>query len=266
MCNGTKYQKKELLEITILGTGTSQGVPVIGCDCAVCQSDDHRDKRLRTAALVCCDGIHVAIDAGPDFRQQMLQAGLNRLDAIVLTHEHNDHIIGLDDVRPFNFRQGKKMPVFAGERVQEQLTERFRYAFQPQPYPGAPGFELHPVEKDKPFSVEGIQVIPIEVMHGNLPIFGFRFFDFTYITDARTIEPKELEKARNSRILVLNALHHTPHHSHLNLTQALHLIEELKPEQAFLIHMSHYMGLHREVEERLPPNVRMAYDGLKIQL
>jgi phosphoribosyl 1,2-cyclic phosphate phosphodiesterase len=254
------------LEITFLGTGTSQGVPVIGCDCEVCQSGDPRDKRLRTSALINIDGIHLAIDAGPDFRQQMLRADVERLDGILGRHEHNDHIIGLDDVRPFNFRYKQKMPVYASERVQKSLLERFDYAFAANPYPGAPGFELHSISKEEPFLAKGVSVQPLEVIHGKLPVLGFRIHDFTYITDAKFIAEEELEKARHSKVLVLNALHHRPHYSHLNLEQALEVIEKLEPEKAYLTHISHYMGLHERIDRTLPENVSLAYDGLKIKL
>ncbi len=254
------------MEITFLGTGTSQGVPVIGCECEVCRSADRKDKRLRTAVLIKYAGVHLAIDAGPDFRQQMLLAGVHSLDGILITHEHNDHIIGLDDVRPFNFRQGKKMPVFATKEVQNQLKKRFAYAFQANPYPGAPGFQLVTIDKMQPFSAEGIMVQPIEVMHGSLPVLGFRINNFTYITDAKTISSEEMVKAKNSDILVINALHHRSHHSHLNLSEAIEIIELLQPKQAYLIHMSHYMGLHEEVEKQLPPQIKLAFDGLTLHV
>ena len=252
------------LKITFLGTGTSQGVPVIGCGCAVCSSKDPKDQRLRTSVLITKGEVNIAVDAGPDFRQQMLRAGVQDLQAILLTHEHNDHVIGLDDVRAFNFRQWKKMPVYATLPVQAELKKRFSYIFDKNPYPGAPMVELRTLSKDEIFEVGNITFIPIEVMHGTLPVLGFRIGDFTYLTDVKTIEPTELEKVKGSRILVLNALHHTEHHSHLNLKEALELIQQLQPEQAYLIHVSHKMGLHESVSKSLPPNVQLAYDGLEI--
>ena len=254
----------EKIKITFLGTGTSQGIPVIGCDCAVCLSGDKRDNRLRTSALIQTEGKTLCMDAGPDFRQQMLRASVQQLDAILLTHEHNDHVAGLDDVRPFNFKQRKDMPVFATPQVLNQLKTRFQYAFAPTPYPGSPKIRLHPIEKDRDFEVEGIRVKPIEGLHGNLPVMGFRIGELTYLTDIKTMEETEKEKARNSKLLVINALHRKEHHSHLHLADALRLIEELSPERALLTHLSHRMGLHADLLKELPPNIGVAYDGLEI--
>lgn len=208
----------------------------------------------------------MAIDVGPDFRQQMLRAGVKDLQAILITHEHNDHIIGLDDVRPFNFRNWENMPIYATKRVQAELKHRFGYVFEKNPYPGAPMLQLHTISKDGDFEVGGFSVRPIELLHGHLPVLGFRIGDFTYLTDMKTISEVELRKVEGSKILVLNALHHKEHHSHLNLEQALTLIEKLQPEQAYLTHMSHRMGLHEEICKKLPPKVALAYDGLELKL
>lgn len=252
------------LTVTFLGTGTSQGVPVIGCNCEVCRSQDPRDQRLRTSILLTKGQTKVVIDCGPDFRRQMLCSGTNSLNAVVLTHEHNDHIIGMDDVRPFNFQQKSDMPVYASERVIKELKQRFAYVFASKPYPGAPRLQTIPIAKHTPFQIGTLQFQPIAVTHGGMPVLGFRIDDFTYITDMKTISEAEKNKIRNTRILVINALHHREHHSHLNLEQALAFIEEIGPEKAFLTHMSHRMGLHEEVNKTLPAGVALAQDGLEV--
>jgi len=254
------------LKITFLGTGTSQGVPVIGCDCEVCQSTDTRDQRLRTSAMVEWNGKTFVIDAGPDFRQQLLRAKVTDLDAILMTHEHNDHIIGMDDVRPLNFKHQKSMPVYAEERVQKELLERFGYIFAENPYPGAPRLTLAPIKEHENIIIEGLTIQPIRAWHGQLPVFGFRFGDFTYLTDLNKIDNTELAKVKGTKILALDALHHSKHHSHFNLEEALALIKILQPEQAYLIHVSHRMGLTEKVNAILPDNVRLAYDGLIVQI
>ncbi|MEZ4958570.1 MAG: MBL fold metallo-hydrolase [Saprospiraceae bacterium] len=260
----TNKLEKKPLKITFLGTGTSQGVPIIGCDCEVCSSCDSKDKRLRTSLLISSGSVNIVIDTGPDFRQQMLRAGVKDLKAVLLTHSHNDHVAGLDDVRPFNFKEFTNMPLYATLDVQTDLKKRFAYIFEENPYPGAPMISLKTISKRHPFQVEGIYFTPIEVMHGNLPILGFRVGNFTYLTDVKTIEETERKKIRGTQVLVLNALHHSEHHSHLNLSEALAMIEDLSPGHTYLIHASHRMGLHGEVSKKLPPHVSLAYDGLEI--
>ena len=250
------------MKVTFLGTGTSQGVPVIGCDCEVCKSDDKRDSRLRTSILISSNDTNIVIDCGPDFRQQMILAKVINLDAVLLTHEHNDHIIGMDDVRPFNFRSRKNMPVYATVKVQEQVKKRFAYIFAKDPYPGAPQLELHRIDKLNDFYVNDIHVQPIEVIHGQMPVLGFRFGSFTYITDAKTITEVEFSKMEGTSILVLNALHHKEHHSHLNLREALKWVKRIAPQKAYFLHVSHLMGKHAEINQQLPENVALAYDGL----
>lgn len=250
------------MKVTFLGTGTSQGIPVITCDCEVCSSVDFRDNRTRTSAMVEVDGQRIVFDTGPDFRQQMLRERVKHVDAVVYTHEHKDHTAGLDDVRPFNFKTKEDMPIFGEERVLEQIKREFAYAFAEKKYPGAPQILVSPIE-NKPFFVKGVKFMPIRVYHHKLPVFGFRIHDFTYITDANYIAPEELDKVRGTKVLVLNALQQTPHLSHFTLQEALELIEEIAPEKAYLTHISHRMGLHAEVSEKLPEHVEIAYDGLK---
>ena len=252
------------LKVTLLGTGTSQGVPVIGCECAVCTSADPRNKRLRTSALVSAGDTNIVIDAGPDFRQQMLRANVKRLDALLITHEHNDHVAGLDDVRPFNFKQKMAMPVYVTPKVGDELQSRYSYAFSSNPYPGAPVFALHNMEAGKVFTVAGISVLPLTVMHGTLPVMAFRIDDFSYVTDAKTIPSDTLAQLQGTKILVLNALHHSGHYSHLNLTEALDVIAKIQPKKAYLTHVSHHMGLYDEVSKSLPGNVLLGYDGMEI--
>ncbi|MGB3850130.1 MAG: MBL fold metallo-hydrolase [Tunicatimonas sp.] len=253
------------MKITFLGTGTSQGVPVIGCTCPVCQSLDFRDRRLRTSVHLEVDGQSLIIDSGPDFRQQVLANHITQLDGLLFTHQHKDHVAGMDDVRSFNFLQKKAMPIYARAAVVEQLEQEFAYVFAKDKYPGVPQIEVHLIENEA-FKAQGVPVTPIEVMHYKLPVFGFRVRDFTYITDAKTISAAEKEKIRGTRVLVLNALQHRQHISHLTLEEALELVTELQPEQTYLTHISHNLGLHREVESALPDNVALAYDGLTIHL
>ncbi|GAB3830612.1 MBL fold metallo-hydrolase [Pontibacter rugosus] len=253
------------MKITLLGTGTSQGVPVIGCTCEVCRSVDYRDKRLRVSVHLEVDGKSIIIDSGPDFRQQVLRERITKLDALVFTHEHKDHTAGLDDIRAYNFLQRKDMPLFAEERVLNQLKQEFSYIFSDYKYPGIPQVQLHPIT-NTPFEVEGILFTPIRVMHYKLPVFGFRIGDFSYITDVNFISEEELDKVRGSKVIVLDALRHEPHISHFSLQEAVEILQELKPEKAYLTHISHLMGLHREVEEMLPDFIHPGYDGQQIEL
>lgn len=251
------------MNITFLGTGTSQGVPVIGCNCEVCRSLDFRDKRLRTSLHIEDKGTSIVIDTGPDFRMQMLHNSIHRLDAVVYTHEHKDHTAGLDDIRPFNFKQQTDIPLFGSPQVLNQIKSEFAYIFAKNKYPGIPRVMMHEVS-NLPFDVMGITFTPIQVMHHKLPVFGFRIGDFTYITDAKYISPEEIEKIKGTKILVLNALQIKPHISHFTLEEALAFIEEISPEGAYLTHISHKLGLHQKVQTNLPENVALAFDGLQI--
>ncbi len=254
------------IKITFLGTGTSQGVPVIACNCAVCLSKDKRDKRLRSAILIESETTSVIIDTGPDFRYQMLREDVKKLDAVVFTHEHKDHIAGLDDIRAFNFQSGEKMKIFATERVQAALKREFSYVFADFKYPGIPEIELHTIDKSTPFQIGDIILQPIEVMHYKLPVLGFRINDFTYITDANFIAEEELQKIYGSKIIVLNALRKQEHISHFNLAQAIEMMEILQPEKGYFTHISHLLGKHEDISEELPQFIELAHDGLQIHL
>lgn len=251
--------------VTILGSGTSQGVPVIGCNCNVCKSLDFRDKRLRSSIHIEVNGKSLIIDSGPDFRQQVLRENISRLDALIFTHEHKDHTAGMDDIRSFNFLQQKDMPVFARKQVIDQLKREYAYVFAESKYPGVPQVEVNTVINE-PFSVEGVDLTPIEVMHYKLPVFGYRIGDFAYITDMKTISDKEFQKLKGVEILVVNALQKTPHISHLTLEEAVDFAEKVGAKKTYLTHLSHKMGKHSEVEKELPDNISIAYDGLKIEL
>lgn len=253
------------MQITFLGTGTSQGVPVIACNCVVCSSADSRDQRLRSSILIEDKGVTVVIDSGPDFRQQMLRTGVKHLDGLVFTHEHKDHIAGMDDIRAFNYFQKEPIDVFASDRVQQAIIREFPYIFSDFKYPGIPEINLVTIDK-MPFDVKGLKMQPIEVMHMKMAVLGFRMGDFTYITDANFITPEEKEKIKGSKIIVLNALRKEKHVSHFNLEEAVQLIDELQPEQAYFTHISHQLGRHEEINKELPSHIRLAYDGMKINI
>lgn len=253
------------LRITFLGTGTSIGVPIISCDCKVCTSTNPKDKRLRTSVLFSYREKNVVIDCGPDFRMQMLNAKVKDLDAILLTHEHRDHIAGLDDVRAFNYVLNKPIQLFLSSRVLENVKVEFPYIFTPGAYQGAPKLELHNLI-NKEFDIAGFRVIPLLVMHSDMPVFGFRIGDFSYITDANFIPEETFEKLKGTNILVLNALRKRKHPSHFCLSEALDMIEKIKPKKAYLTHLGHYIGLHEKVNQELPKNVELAYDGLIIDI
>ncbi|MFA6275306.1 MAG: MBL fold metallo-hydrolase [Pedobacter sp.] len=253
------------MKITFLGTGTSQGIPVIGCSCSVCLSADKRDKRLRVSVLVETDDKIIVIDSGPDFRYQMLRAGVKDLDAILFTHEHKDHVAGLDDIRPFNYILKKKIDIYAAERVQEALKREFSYIFADIKYHGLPQINLHTVN-DKPFKVGETSITPIDVLHYKLPVLGYRFKDFTYITDAKTISEESLTKIKGSKYLVINALQKEEHISHFTLDEAIAFANKAGAEKTYFTHMSHNLGLHADIEKELPNHIKLAYDGLSFEL
>ncbi|TBX70216.1 MBL fold metallo-hydrolase [Flavobacterium silvisoli] len=255
------------MQVYFLGTGTSQGIPVIGSNHPVCKSTDLKDKRLRVSVWITWDDNSIVIDCGPDFRQQMLTSECHRLDAILFTHEHADHTAGLDDIRPFFFRQKKDIPIYGHKRVLENLKTRFDYIFKTEnKYPGAPGVETFEVKNNQEFTIGNTKITPINVNHGNLTVFGYRIQDFVYLTDVKSIDDSEFEKLRGVKVLVVNALREESHHSHFSLQDALDFIHLVQPERAYLTHISHLMGFHEEIQQRLPANVYLAYDNLKITL
>ena len=253
------------MKITFLGTGTSQGVPVIACPCAVCASTDSKDKRLRSSVLIEDAGKVYVIDTGPDFRYQMLREKVKQLDGVIFTHEHKDHVAGFDDIRAFNFVLKKKVDVYATANVQIALRREFPYIFDGTDYPGLPQINMFTID-NQPFKINSTEFIPIEVKHFKLPVLGFRVGDFTYITDASFIPEEEKEKIKGSKILVLNALRREDHISHFTFEQAIAMVNELKPEKAYFTHISHQLGLHKEVEKELPENISLAYDGLSFEV
>lgn len=255
-----------MIKITFLGTGTSQGIPVIGSDHPVSFSDDLKDKRLRSSILIEYKDFNFVIDCGPDFRQQMLRTNCRKLDAIIFTHEHADHTTGIDDVRPYFFRQGK-IPIYLHERVLNSLHNRFAYIFDPkQKYPGAPDFEVNLITNENDFQILGLNITPIEAVHYKLPVLGFRLGKFAYLTDVKTISDKEMLKLNGLDTLVINALRYESHPSHLNIEEALEIIDQVKPKQTFFTHISHNMGFHEEVCSSLPKSVSLAFDGLVLEV
>ncbi len=255
----------EPFKITVLGSGTSQGVPVIACKCAVCTSTDAKDKRLRSSIMLTVNGRNYVIDSGPDFRQQMLRENVTTLDAIIYTHEHKDHVAGMDDVRAFNFIEKKDMQIYCSENVEKALHREFHYVFEAVKYPGVPSVNIQLISKEKEFSLtKELAVIPIEVMHYKMPVLGFRIGGFAYITDAKTITENEKIKLKGVKVLILNALRKEEHISHFNLAQALALIEEIQPEKTYLTHISHLFGKQDDIESLLPKNVFVAFDGMKL--
>lgn len=253
-----------LISITFLGTGTSTGVPVVACDCEVCRSADKRDQRLRTSALVQIMEQNLVIDCGPDFRYQMIREKVEDISAILFTHGHRDHIAGLDDVRAFNYVLNKTVDIYASQEVVNAIQTEFPYIFTEKRFFAAPQLRFNIID-NKPFSINSILINPIEVLHHQLKVFGFRIGDFTYITDANYIAGEELEKVKGSRVMVINALRKSRHISHFSLEEAVEIIQQINPQQAFITHLSHFIGLHSKIQESLPPNVFLAYDGLKIE-
>ncbi|WP_188370688.1 MBL fold metallo-hydrolase [Muriicola marianensis] len=254
------------MKLTFLGTGTSQGIPVIGSTHPVCLSDNPKDKRLRVSVLISWEDYNFVIDCGPDFRQQMLRHQVRKLDGILFTHEHADHTAGIDDIRPFFFRQGD-IPIYAHQRVVDNLRKRFDYIFSDEDrYPGAPAVKVNIVENDKPFRVGNMQAHPIEAYHNRLQVFGYRIGGMAYLTDVKSIEYKEIEKIKGVKVLIVNALREEPHHSHFNLDEALAFVEKVEPQVAYFTHISHLLGFHDEVEKSLPDHVNLAYDNLTVNL
>ena len=254
------------MKVYFLGTGTSQGIPVIGSQHPVCYSQDQKDKRLRVSVWIEWDNNSFVIDCGPDFRQQMLTSGCSRIDAILFTHEHSDHTAGLDDIRPFFFKQGD-IPIYGHERVLKNLKKRFDYIFETEnKYPGSPGVSPIEVENDVLIEIDSKKIIPINAMHGDLQVFGYRFDNFAYLTDVKTIETTQVNKLKNLEVLVINALREEHHNTHFNLQEALDFINIVQPKKAYLTHISHTFGFHEEVQKKLPKNVFLAYDNLIINI
>jgi phosphoribosyl 1,2-cyclic phosphate phosphodiesterase len=254
------------VKVTVLGTGTSTGVPMVACNCEVCKSSNIKDKRLRCSILIQSASTTIVIDTTPDFRQQMLQHNIQKLDAVVFTHPHKDHIAGLDDVKAFNFFQQQPMPVYANELTQVAIKREFYYVFTEEKYPGIPQLELQRIDEKNEIIIGDITLTPILVWHLKMPVLGFRIGDFTYITDANNIEAQELQKIIGSKILILNALRKEEHISHFNLQQAIDLSKQLKVPQTYFTHISHQMGLHENVNNLLPNGCALAYDGLELEV
>ena len=254
------------VKVTFLGTVTSQGVPLIACNCKVCSSNDPLDKRLRTSVKVEVNNTTIIIDSGPDFRQQMLRSETKKIDALIFTHEHKDHIAGMDDIRAFNYVHKLPVDVFASEQVQVALRREYQYIFADFKYPGIPEINLFTIANNQNFKVNDIEITPIEVLHYKLPVLGFRIGDFTYITDANAISDSEKEKIKGSKVLVLNALRHEKHISHFTLSEAIALVQELDVPEAYFTHISQQLGLHHEVDATLPEGMHLAYDGLSVNI
>ncbi|TXC78659.1 MBL fold metallo-hydrolase [Luteibaculum oceani] len=253
------------MQLTFLGTGTSAGVPLIGCHCEVCTSTNLKDKRLRSSVWISDDDTSIVIDTGPDFRSQMLQYGVEKLDAVVFTHEHRDHIAGLDDTRPYFFWSGKPMQIFCESAVEKAIKRDFYYAFQENPYPGSPQFDLHQIEENKSFKVGGIEILPLRVIHGELPVLGFKIKELAYITDANALSAETEKAIDGCDILILNALRIEGHHSHYNLEEAIAVAEKSRAKKVYFTHVSHQLGTTESVEKLLPKNMSLAYDGQVIQ-
>lgn len=252
------------MKVTFLGSGTSQGVPVIGCTCEVCSSLDYRDKRLRSSIHIAIEGNSFVIDTGPDFRQQMLREKINKLDAVIFTHAHRDHTAGLDDVRAYNFLQQADMPIYGTKDVIAQLQKEYSYAFVKDSYPGLPRLNVFEIT-DTPFEINNITVTPLPVRHLHLPVFGYRIGNFSYITDANYISDETLERLKGTDVLILNALQKQPHISHFNLEQAIEQIEKIKPVKTYFTHISHKLGTYSDILKELPAHIHLGYDGLKIE-
>lgn len=257
-------KKQSLFRIYFLGTGTSQGIPIIGSNHPVCKSRDTKDKRLRVSVWISWENYSFVFDCGPDFRQQMLVSNCPKVDGILFTHEHADHTAGIDDIRPFNFRQGP-IPIYAHLRVIDNLKRRFDYVFETDnKYPGAPSVITYEVKNNVPFAIRNKMAIPIDLLHGDLQVFGYRIDDFAYLTDVKTIQKSEIQKLKGLKVLVISALRQEPHNTHFNLKEALDFITLVQPEKSYLTHISHHLGFHEEVQKRLPENVFLAYDNLEI--
>lgn len=253
------------MQITFLGTGTSGGVPLVGCACEVCSSTDEKDKRLRSSVLIQTKGKNILIDAGPDFRQQMLREKVTQLDALLVTHGHRDHIGGLDDIRPFNYIQKQEILIWCDALCERMIREQYSYAFKDTDYPYLPKMKFVQIDRT-PFRVHHLEVIPVEVMHAHMPVKGFRFGSFAYITDAKTIADEELAKLKGTKVLVVNALRYSNHISHFTVDEALAFAEKVKPDITYFTHISHQLGKHELIKKQLPTNVCLAYDGLKIEV
>lgn len=253
------------MRITFLGTGTSQGVPVIACPCDVCHSEDKHDKRLRSSILIAYNKHTIIVDTGPDFRYQMLREEVNQLDAILMTHSHKDHVAGLDDVRAFNYLQQQSIPIYSNKATHDALRKEFYYAFSDYKYPGIPQLELEEIYPGKSFELYGKEILPIEVLHFKMPVLGFRIDNFAYITDAKTISEESFSLLEGVEILVLNALQREPHISHLTLEEAIAVSNKINPKQTFLTHISHRFGKHDHIQSTLPKGIFVAYDGLTLE-